>query len=112
MSLSDLLAASQQNSLSDDQATWRQYVLDHLDYIAGQSQSFTIDAVLINQYRYDLTRYLKNELSRQLDIAWIVLLLNDMANDFDFDQPGNYKIPTDRLINDLYHVYIAIVANS
>lgn len=111
MSLSQLLDKSQQDSMGDDQSTWRQFILDHLDYIAKNSRRYDIDANQMTEYRYDLKRYLKNELTLHFDIAWIVLLLNDLFNDFDFDQPGIYVIPNDRLINDLYHTYITISAN-
>lgn len=112
MSLSTDLAASDSGKLGDDQGTWRQYILDHIDYIKRRSTTYDIDGPLMNFYRYDLKRFLKAHLRRQRDIAWIVLLLNDMHNDFEFVNPGKYVIPTDDLINALYHSYITIASNS
>lgn len=112
MSLSTDLAASDTDKLGDDQGTWRQFILDHVDYISKRSITYDIDGALMNLYRYDLKRFLKTHLSRQRDIAWIVLLLNDFHNDFEFVNPGKYIIPSDELVNGLYHSYITITNNS
>jgi hypothetical protein len=110
MGLSAYLDETRLNSLGDDQGRWRQYVLDHLDYIAGFSRKYEIDAPLINQFRYDLKRFLKEYLSLQEDIAWIVLLLNNMPNDFSFSEAGEYTIPNDQDIKKLYHTFATITS--
>ena len=112
MSLSALITNSQKNTVSDDQGKWRQFVLDHLDYIALRSTVYAIDAPLMNLYRYDLRRFLKAYLKRHQDLGWIVQLLNSMPNDMDFAEAGNLIVPDDDLINRLYHSYISINANA
>lgn len=112
MSLSELITDNQRNTVSDDQGKWRQFVLDHLDYIALRSTTFAIDAPLMNLYRYDLRRFLKDYLKRHEDIGWIVQLLNSLPNDFAFHESGNLVVPEDSLITKLYHSYISIVANA
>ena len=112
MSLSNLLTKTQRNTVSDDQGRWRMYCLDHLDYIAMRSTTYVIDAPLMNLYRYDLRRFLKHYLKRHEDIGWIVQLLNNMRNDFDFSEPGNLIVPEDSLITSLYHSYMTIQANA
>ncbi len=112
MSLSTLITNSIKNTVSDDQGLWRQFILDHLDYIAARSRPFNVDAEVANLYRYDLSRFLSVKLMRHQDIAWIVLLLNSMSNDFAFDGPMTILVPTDDLIVRLYHSYISINANA
>lgn len=111
MGLSTLLAATQQDSFDDDHGLWRQFILDHLDLIARRSGKYALDATLVNQYRYDLNHFLKDHLKRRNDIGWIVLLLNNLKNDFEFSEPVTLIIPSDKLIGDLYHSYITITSN-
>lgn len=113
MGLSQILATNiASNVLSDDNGPWRQYILDHLDYISVRTKPSQIDRLLINQYRYDLARYLKDKAGIRGNIAWIVLLLNNIKSDFEFTEPGIYIIPTDDLINALYHSFITLETNS
>jgi hypothetical protein len=106
VSLSQLLANELKNStMSDDQGPWRQFILDHLDYIARRTAVYEITSLLMNQYRYDLARFLREHMSLRSDLAWIVILLNNMSTDLEFDTPGEFIIPTDELIDQLYHSY-------
>jgi len=111
MGLSQLLTDSV-SVTANDQGPWRQYVLDHIDWLKARIQPTEIQDLLMNQYRYDLERFLRDEVRLQLDVAWIVLLLNDMSCDFEFVQPGTYLIPQDALINSLYHSFATLRANS
>lgn len=111
MGLSTLLANEQNNSRGDDNGPWRQFILDHLDYMARRSTRYNLDGPLINQYRYNLKHFLKDHLKRREDIDWIVLLLNNLHNDFEFADPVTLIIPTDKLIQDLYHSYISVISN-
>lgn len=112
MGLSTLIAQSTLNTVSDDQGPWRQFILDHLLYISIRSKTYLIEPDLMNLYRYDLKRFLKNYMKLHEDIAWIVLLLNDLPNDFSFDTSRNLVIPTDRFITDLYRSFRTIAANA
>ena len=112
MSLTDLINQSIKTTTSDDQVDWRQFILDHLDYIAARSTTFSIDPPLMNQYRYDLKRMLKVYFKRHQDMEWIVLLLNNLPNDFSFYEPMSITIPSDELITNLYHSYITIASNA
>lgn len=111
MTLSTALMAIAKTNISDDQGPWRQFVLDHLDYIAARSTTYTIEPELMNRYRYDLGRFLKERMTIHTDMAWIVLHLNYLPNDLAFDTPGEFIIPTDELCNKLYHSYKASRAN-
>jgi hypothetical protein len=97
---------------SDDQGPWRQFVLDHLDYIAKATRPVDLDILLINQYRYDLPRFLKERMGLRTDMAWIVVLLNNMTSDFDFKEPGTLIVPGDDTIINLYHSFSTITANA
>lgn len=112
MGLSALIMNAKIDTVSDDHDTWRQFILDHLDYISARSQNFTIQPELMNLYRYDLQRFLKDYMKRNQDITWIVQLLNDLPNDFDFVDIETIIIPTDRLITDLYQSYITVISNT
>lgn len=112
MGISALLNSALETTVSDDKGTWRQYILDHLDYIAARSSTFPIEPTLMNQYRYDLRRFLKYNMNRHQDIGWIVQLLNNMKNDFDFVDVTNLIIPDDSLITQLYFQYKTIISNA
>lgn len=112
MSLSNLLSKQIVNRLSDDGGSWRQFILDHLDYIKNRSQTYVVDEQTANQYRYNFDQFLEEKLERRTDISWIALLLNDLPNDFSFVDRTNYIIPSDDLINNLYLSYTTIQANA
>ena len=111
MSLSSLLASISNTTVGDDQGTWNQFVSDHLDEIAQNSTSYDIAPIVMYKYRYNLDYFLKDNLKRNQDIGWIVRKLNDLPNDFAFDQPGIYVIPTDNYILKLYNEYKTIESN-
>lgn len=110
MSLSSLLSQAI-SPYSDDKGSWRQFVLDHLDFIDARSGNFDVDAETVYSFRYDLPRFLRERMSRQVDMAWIVNLLNTLPNDLAFDQAGTYVIPTDRVITDLYLSFSTVQNN-
>lgn len=112
MGIANLLSSALDETVSDDRGRWRQFILDHLDYIKDRSTSFPISPELMNKYRYDLRRYLKYEMSRHKDIGWIVQLLNNIRNDFEFVDMTNLIVPTDSLITNLYFQYTTINSNS
>lgn len=112
MGLSTLIDQVQRNTVADDGGKWRQFILDHLNYISLRSTVFVIEPTLMNLYRYDLRRFLKDYLHRHEDITWIVQLLNMMQNDFAFEEVTNLIVPEDSLITKLYQVYATISANS
>lgn len=112
MALTDLIAAANTSTVGPDNGAWSQFISDHLDYIASQSGKFNIPPDMMNLYKYDLKRFLKEQMKRNEDIAWIVCLLNYMNSDFDFDTSGDYIIPTDALITTLYTTYKTISSNS
>ena len=101
MGLSALLDSKSKNSVGDLSSGWRQFVLDHLDYIAFRSKTYEIEDKLMNLYRYDLNRFLKESLKRHQDIGWIVQLLNSFKNDFDFGEVKYLIVPEDNLITNL-----------
>lgn len=111
MGISSLLNSALEKTVSDDHGPWRQFVLDHLDYIQQRSQTFSIEPTLMNQYRYDLKRFLKYHMNRHQDICWIVQLLNKLPNDFDFVDRSEIMVPTDSLITQLYFQYTTVTKN-
>lgn len=111
MTLSQLLSDQLNSTVANDNGPWRQFVLDHLDYLARRTVPRTIDALEMNQYRYDLARFVKEKMQRSQDMTWIVLLLNNLSCHLDFKEPGDYVIPEDRLILDLYSLYVTTTAN-
>lgn len=111
MSLSAILASTANGTTSDDNGPWRQFILDHLDHIAARSKTYTIEPAAMNRYKYDIKRFMFEKLQIHEDIAWIVRYLNYLPNDFSFDKPGDYIIPTDSLIIKLKHRFVTIQAN-
>lgn len=111
MSLSDLIRNNNKSTIGDDHGRWRQFVLDHLDFITLRSGSYAITAEQMNLYRFDLRRFLKERMTRHENMEWIVRLLNNMANDFEFEEACTLVIPTDRTMVDLYHSYMTISSN-
>lgn len=112
MSLSTILNQRLDDQLSNDGGRWRQFILDHLNYIQNRSQTYVADEQTITQYRYDFDRFIKEKIGRQKDITWIVLLLNNLPNDFSFADKTEYIIPSDDLISNLYLSYTTIQANA
>lgn len=111
MGLSSLLANAAAGSTSDDQGAWRQFILDHLDYIKNRSKVYTIEPDAMYRYQYDVKRFLYEKLQVQQDIGWIFLILNYLPNEFAFDTPGDFYIPTDDLIVSLKHSYMTVTNN-
>jgi hypothetical protein len=112
MGISALLDSALEKIVSDDQGSWRQYVLDHLDYISSRSSIFPIEPTVMNRYRYDLRSFLKYSMNRHQDIGWIVQLLNNIRNDFEFIDKTNLIIPDDSLITQIYYQYKTIISNN
>lgn len=112
MGLRTLFDSVIQNTVEDDQGTWRQFVLDHLDYIAHQSQSFLVDETVMNRYRYDMRLFLKENLNRHQDMLWVVQILNDVPTEFDFHGAMTLIVPTDDLLVGLYRTYRTQLANA
>jgi hypothetical protein len=111
MGLSSLLEKVGKGTTSDDNGPWRQFILDHLDYIAARCQTYTIEPDAMNRYKYDIKRFLFDKLQVHEDIAWIVRYLNHLPNDFAFNTPGDFVIPTDSLIIKLKHSFVTIQSN-
>jgi hypothetical protein len=109
VSLSTLLSQKTAFDLSDDQGGWRQYILDHLDVIAASSQTYTLTPNLMYAYRYDLQRFLTQEMKQTKSLAWIVQLLNGWSCDFDFDQADTMIIPSQDFIQDKYNKYQTVI---
>lgn len=111
MSLSAMLSSVSNGTVSDDQGPWRQFILDHLDYIAARSKVYTIEPDAMNRYKYDLKRLLFDKFQIHEDIAWIVRYLNQLKSDLEFDKPGDFIIPTDSLIVNLKQSFVTVNAN-
>lgn len=107
MSLISLINRYNSGTISDDDGTWRQFVLDHADYIKTNSQLYEITESVMNIYKYDLRRFLKEKMGRNEDVEWIFLIINDLKSDFDFDVAKNYYIPADTFMINLYTNYQA-----
>ncbi len=114
MSLSSLLSKDIKGNSGIDWSNekWRQFILDHLDYIAVRCTTYSIDAPQMNLFRYDLKRFLKVRMNRHEDLTWVVQLLNSIKIDFEFDEPRDLLIPSDTDIINLYHSFISIIANA
>lgn len=111
MGLSALIQQSLINISQADEDKWRQFILDHLDYITRRSTKYSLDGEVANRYRYDLDHFLKKNMQRSQPMAWIVLSLNGMKNDFEFSGPCDLVIPSDSLIRELYDSFITIQKN-
>ena len=54
MSLSTILQNRLSTDMGDDSGPWRQFILDHLNYIALRSTSYSLEPELMYKYQYDL----------------------------------------------------------
>lgn len=99
--------------MSDSDINWVQFVSDHVSYIRANSAKVYPSAQIMAQNRYDMKRYLRNVMSRNQEMWWIVLRINDMASDLDFTvdnvRNGIY-VPTETLMNTLYGSFISTSA--
>lgn len=111
VSLDVLMEQAHSKTISDDQGPWRQFVLDHLDYIQARSFVQTISPEVMYRYRYNLGQYLVDQNNRMEDMAWIVRLLNGMSCDLDFVGFSKIYLPSDRTLVDLHLQYTTVTQN-
>lgn len=113
MTALSVLNATIGDAMSDSDINWVQFVSDHVSYIRANSAKLYPSAQIMAQNRYDMKRYLRNVLSRNQEMWWIVLRINDMASDIDFTldniRNGIY-VPTEQLMNTLYASFISTSA--
>lgn len=113
MTALSVLNATIGDAMSDSDINWVQFVSDHVSYIRANSAKVYPSAQVMAQNRYDMKRYLRNVMSRNQEMWWIVLRINDMASDLDFTldnvRSGLY-VPTEALMNTLYASFISTSA--
>lgn len=113
MTALSVLNATIGDAMSDSDINWVQFVSDHVSYIRANSAKVYPSAQVMAQNRYDMKRYLRNVMSRNQEMWWIVLRINDMASDLDFTldtvRSGIY-VPTETLMNTLYASFISTSA--
>ena len=84
---------------------WFQFVQDHYNELKQSATLQTISPEIMYQYRYSLESYLRH-INKNINIAWIVLILNGLDSNMDFVDVKSILIPTDSALSDLYNSYI------
>lgn len=110
MTLTDILSNQLSNVYLDQDDRWRQFIIDHKNYIKLNGQYYTVSAQVMSQCTFDLGRFLRqNALPRYF--YWIILCINDISNDQEFTidmiSPGFY-VPLETVIQDLYAKYVSM----
>lgn len=113
MTALSVLSSITSDPMSDSDINWVQFVSDHVSYIRANSPKVYPSAQIMAQNRYDMKRYLRNVMSRNQEMWWIVLRVNDMDSDMDFvldNVRGGIYVPTAALMNTLYASFISTSA--
>lgn len=111
-SLSDTLATQLANPILDTTDAWRTLILDHKTYLINTGEYINISKEILAQCNYNLDRFLRQE-SRDPSIKWIVLVLNDLLSDVDFNMDmlsDGIWLPDIDAVNELYTNYLAATA--
>lgn len=112
MALLDDLQTAMSSPFLDMNVNWKQYVYDHRMYLRANANRIVPSGERLVSCRYNLQRWLREE-GYDPTIWWIVLLLNGMKNDLDFDSSWADKViyvPTGTQMNTAYLSYLTTSA--
>ncbi len=107
MALTDYLTQKASDPLLDTDPAWRLFIIDHKAYIISSAIQQQISPEVMTQCNYNLIRYMRAQ-NLQTNLAWIVLILNDLNSDIDFyaDMLSlTIYIPNEPVIQTLYQTY-------
>ena len=111
MALIDLLTNSLDN-YDDLDPDWKNFILDHKQYLIDKSTMAIISTSYMQGYRYSLRRYLRS-ISYNIHCAWIVGLVNNLPTDVMFtDTVNSLRLPPFSVIESLYTTYLTLKTNS
>ncbi len=107
MALTDYLTTLTSDPLLDTDPAWRQFIIDHKAYIISSAGQQKVSPEVMTQCNYNLIRYLRIQ-NLQVNLAWIVLLINGLDSDIDFNADMlslTLYVPSETLIQTLYQTY-------
>jgi hypothetical protein len=102
--LAQRLESTRKLKIAPDDKEWIQFMKDHREHILEKSSSILIDYNDQNTYRYRLFSYLV-ETSHTVDLLWIILWLNQLDTEMDFNNVRELYIPDYTHISELYQTY-------
>lgn len=111
MSLVDWIKKNYANyNLSDTNSEWRLFIKDHRQLIVENSSTYLLDADDNELYRFRPKEFLKAN-NIDPDIFWIVLWINQIYNEIEFNNIKELLIPRVEYIKSLYEQYRSFKAN-
>lgn len=90
--------------LSNVDAGWVQFILDHLEHIRRTSIPVIIDDASRDRYRHKLNHFLRENGCTE-DLQWIAYLINNLTDYTDFTTMYLLNIPDRGYIINLYRSY-------
>lgn len=105
MTILDLLAAKRTEN-DDDDPKWVLFVKDHRDELVANATRRQFSSDLMNTVRYDLRRYLRRiQYPEALD--WVVLYINDIQTEADFNDLNELLLPSQNQISNLRNFFLS-----
>jgi|BioPla2DNA2_1021312.scaffolds.fasta_scaffold50489_2 hypothetical protein len=98
---------SLENNFSNSNADWVQFVVDNMAKIKASSIVMTLDAFHHNTMKYRLEDYLREQYVDP-NLAWLVLMLNQLGSDKDFRDLTKLIVPNMEYMNTLKRQYISL----
>lgn len=90
---------------------WVQFVRDHRRQLMNRAVTVNINPDRAFRLRYRPAQLLR-ELDRSPELAWIILLINDISSVRQFEGIESLLLPDDEeAIDDLYESYITYIRN-
>lgn len=97
-------------NLSDTDSEWRLFIKDHRQLIIKNSNMCFLDADDNELFRFRPKEFLEHN-KIDPDILWIVLWINQIYNEIEFNNIKELFIPKIEYINSLYEQYRSFKAN-
>ena len=102
-SLIDVLS-NFESSLTNTDKDWVIFVRDHKQYLINKANKIPITPEMIDRYKYKFNFFmLENKIN--LDMHWIIMMINDFNDLEDFSNKENVYLPDRSDIIALYQLY-------
>lgn len=109
MGLINLYNSLQQSNFDTLDPEWVQFVRDHYFYLRKNSTEFTITPGDNQRFAYRLRSFV-SEQGGQIDMDWIICLINQLPSTMEFINRTAIKIPSYNSIQRLRQLYVNVQA--
>lgn len=92
------------SKLNNQEKEWVQFIYDHYTLIRENSEWISIEPGTMKRYRYRPEDYLEH-LGKDKNLAWIMLLINQIPNRGYFEGLDKVLVPDQRYIEELRSKY-------